>query len=78
MALLGLLYTLLLFICCFVLVHLVKLAQIGLKSLNPPPKEEEKTEEKPKKEEAPKPVYYIVEKKRAKRNYSKPREIEFK
>jgi hypothetical protein len=54
-------------------VHIIKLAYIGFKSLKKPAQEEVKKEEK-----TPKPVYYIVEKKRAKRSYSEPKEIEFK
>lgn len=73
----GLLYLILLYIACFVFVHLVKLARIGLKSLReqpPEPKPEEPPESK-----QPQPVYYIVEKKRAKSRttYSQPREIKF-
>lgn len=76
MAATGLLYTLLLFLCCFGAVHLVKLAKIGRDSLKPARKEDEK-EEKPTKEK-PKPVYYIVEKKRARKSsYTQPREITF-
>lgn len=75
MAMLGLLYLVLAFLCCFCLVHFVKLAYMGLQSLKQKP---EAKKEEPKKDEAPKPVYYIVEKKRAKRSYSNPREIEFK
>ena len=37
-----------------------------------PPAEEKKPERKPE------PVYYIVERKRTKKNYSNPKEIEFK
>jgi hypothetical protein len=63
----------LLFICCFVFVHIIKLAAIGLKSLKKP-----KESKEPKPQSKPQPVYYIVEKKRAKRSYSEPKEIEFK
>ena len=72
----GILYLAILFIACFVFVHMVKLAAIGLKSLRQKP---EKPQEE-KKEAAPQPVYYIVEKKRSrsKANYSAPREIKFK
>jgi flagellar basal body-associated protein FliL len=73
MAILGLVYLLLLFLACFALVHIIKLAAIGFMSLRKkPPEKEEKQPEKAK------PVYYIVEKKRARKNYSPPREIEFK
>ena len=69
----GILYLLLTFLFCFILVHLIKLAYLGVSYIKKPPKEEEKPT--PKKE----PVYYIVEKKRAKKaNYSDPKEIEFK
>ncbi len=60
------------FLFCFILVHVVKLAVIGVNSLKKPQKEEEKPT--PKTE----PVYYIVEKKRTKKSYSNPKEIEFK
>jgi flagellar basal body-associated protein FliL len=73
MALLGLLYIILLFTICFAVVHIIKLAAVGFLSLKKkPPAKEEKPEQKPK------PVYYIVEKKRARKSYSPPREIEFK
>lgn len=69
----GILYLLLTFLFCFILVHLIKLAYLGVSYIKKPPKAEEKPT--PKKE----PVYYIVEKKRAKKaNYSDPKEIEFK
>ena len=76
----GILYLFLTFVICFILVHLVRLAYLGLKSVRrkaEPPKEKEKPapEPKPKK---PEPVYYIVEKKRAKKSYSAPKEIQFK
>ncbi len=74
----GILYLFLTFVICFILVHLVKLAYLGLKSVrkkSEPPKEEPKPEPKPKQ---PEPVYYIVEKKRAKKSYSAPKEIQFK
>lgn len=67
----GLLYLFLTFLFCFILVHLVKLAYLGIRSVKKP--EEEKKPE-PKSE----PVYYIVEKKRTKKHYSDPQEIEFK
>ncbi len=77
MALLGLLYLFIIFIVCFAVVHIFKLAMVGFKSLKPkpaPPKEEPK-EKQPAK---PEPVYYIVEKKRSKRTYGEPKEISFK
>ena len=75
--LIGLLYLFLTFIVCFILVHIIKLAYIGLKSVRkkpePPPAPKEKPQPKPE------PVYYIVEKKRAKKStYSEPKEIKFK
>lgn len=71
----GLLYLILIFISCFALVHFCKLAVVGFKSLRkkPEPKQVEKKIEK-----KVEPVYYIVEKKRAKRSYSAPKEIQFK
>ncbi len=67
----GALYLFLTFAACFILVHMVKLAYIGIKSLK-------KKEEIKKPEPKPEPVYYIVEKKRTKKSYSKPKEIKFK
>lgn len=62
------------FICCFILVAVIKLAYLGITTLRKPPAVEEK--KPPPKTE---PVYYIVEKKRARKaNYSEPKEIEFK
>lgn len=68
----GILYLFLTFLLCFILVHMVKLAFLGIKSLKKPPEPEIKPAPKPE------PVYYIVEKKRAKKSYSPPKEIEFK
>lgn len=68
----GILYLFLTFLFCFILVHLIKLAYLGIRSLKKPPEEEKKPT--PKAE----PVYYIVEKKRTKKTYSNPKEIEFK
>lgn len=70
----GILYLFLTFVICFILVHLVKLAYMGLKSVRKKP--EPPSEKKP--EPKPEPVYYIVEKKRARKSYSKPKEIQFK
>lgn len=71
----GILYLFLTFLFCFILVHLIKLAIIGLSSLKKQPAAEEKKPTQPKTE----PVYYIVEKKRARKaNYSEPKRIEFK
>lgn len=69
----GILYLFLTFLFCFILVHLIKLAYIGIKSLKKPAVAEEKRPA-PK----PEPVYYIVEKKRSKKTYSDPKEIKFK
>ncbi len=69
----GILYLFMTFLFCFILVHLLKLAFLGITYLKKPPEKQEKPT--PAKE----PVYYIVEKKRAKKaNYSEPKEIEFK
>lgn len=73
MAMLGLVYILVTFIVCFALVHVIMLAVVGFFSLKKKPPEAEKKPEK-----KPDPVYYIVEKKRAKKTYSEPKEIEFK
>ena len=75
---LGILYLFLTFVISFILVHLIKLAYIGLMSLKkkpePPPQPKR---EKP--EPKPEPVYYIVEKKRSRKSsYSEPKEIKFK
>lgn len=74
----GILYLAILFVACFVFVHMVKLAVIGFKSVRKKPGEKPLPE--PEKKKEPQPVYYIVEKKRArsKATYSKPREIKFK
>ena len=69
----GILYLFLNFLFCFILVHLIKLAYIGIKSLKKPAVAEEK-----KPAPKPEPVYYIVEKKRSKKTYSDPKEIKFK
>ena len=69
----GILYLFLTFLFCFILVHLIKLAYIGIKSLKKPAVAEEK-----KPAPKPEPVYYIKEKKRSKKTYSDPKEIKFK
>lgn len=76
MAILGLVYLIVIFIVCFAVVHIFKLAIVGLNSLKHKPEQPKKNEEKPAPES--KPVYYIVEKKRSKRSYGQPREISFK
>lgn len=63
---------LLTFLFCFILVHLVKLAYIGIRSMKKPPEEIKKPTPQPE------PVYYIVEKKRSKKSYSEPKQIQFK
>lgn len=75
----GLLYLFLIFLFCFAVVHILKLAYVGFLSMKKKPeqKEEEKKSE-PKPEKKPEPVYYIVEKKRTRKSYSNPKEIQFK
>lgn len=72
----GILYLAILFIACFIVVHTVKLALLGLRSTREKHTEQKKPDEQPPAE----PVYYIVEKKqkRKKADYSSPREIRFK
>lgn len=72
----GFLWTFFLLILCVILVHGIKLAIVGYRTLGkklPPesPKEPEKT---------PEPVYYLVErkKKRSKTEYSEPKQISFR
>ena len=72
MAMLGLVYILITFLVCFALVHVIKLAVVGFFSLKKKPEPEKKPEKKAE------PVYYIVEKKRARKSYSEPKEIQFK
>lgn len=75
--LIGLLYLFLTFVVCFILVHLIKLAYIGFKSMKKKPPDT--PPEKPARAPKPEPVYYIVEKKRSKKStYSEPKEIKFK
>ena len=68
----GLLWCLFLALICTAIVHGVKLAIIGYRSMN-------KKEEPKKAEPAPEPVYYLVEKKkkRSKAEYSEPKQISF-
>jgi len=75
MGMIGLVYLILVFLVCFTIVHFFKLAAVGFKSLRKKP-EPKPVEKKP--EKKVEPVYYIVEKKRAKRSYSAPKEIQFK
>lgn len=81
----GALFLVLLFVLCAVVVYGTKLAKIGYRSTRKkdetPPPPEKKPEPKPKpKPEPPEPVYFIVEKKkkRAKAEYSAPKEITFR
>ncbi len=71
----GLIYTILLFVLCVILVFGFKLAKIGYRSTKKLPKEPPRPPEK-----KAEPVYFIVErkKKRAKTEYSAPREVKFK
>lgn len=70
----GYLFTL--FLLCVIVVHVVKLARIGYRTYRKklPPQQPEPREPKPD------PVYFIVErkKKRAKSEYSAPKEIKFR
>ena len=68
----GILYLFLTFLFCFILVHLIKLAILGVQSMKKPPEKEKPVPPKPE------PVYYIVEKKRTKKSYSNPKEFQFK
>ncbi len=68
----GFLYLLLTFLACFILVHFVKLAFLGWQYIKKPAEPEKKPEPKPE------PVYYIVEKKRTRKSYTAPKEIQFK
>lgn len=74
----GVLYLFLTFAVCFILVHTIKLAYIGLKSTKKKPEPPPQPKEKPVEPKA-EPVYYIVEKKRTRKStYSEPKEIKFK
>lgn len=72
----GALYTVLVLIIVIIVVHGIKLARIGHRSLGkklppePPPKEKNE----------PEPVYFLVErkKKRVRSEYSEPKRINFK
>ncbi len=72
----GALYTVLVLIIVIIVVHGIKLARIGYRSLGkklppePPPKEKNE----------PEPVYFLVErkKKRVRSEYSEPKRINFK
>ena len=73
MEMLGLVYILVTFFACFAFVHIIKLAVVGFFSLK---RKQPEAEKKP--EKKAEPVYYIVEKKRARKTYSEPKEIQFK
>ena len=72
----GAMYTVLVLIIVIIVVHGIKLARIGYRSLGkklppePPPKEKNERE----------PVYFLVErkKKRVRSEYSEPKRINFK
>lgn len=74
----GFLYVLILFLCCVIVVHIVKLALLGYRTLGKKlPAEKPK---KPAKKHEQEPVYFIVErkKKRPKSEYTEPKRIQFK
>lgn len=75
----GVFWLIMLFIFCFLLVHILLFAKAGwdAKRTKPPSQQAEKPVEPEKKQ--PEPIYYIVEKKkkRPKSAYSSPREIHF-
>lgn len=80
---LGMLWTIILFLICFIGTHVAILAQVGwdVQRQNNKPKAEEKTEEKKATpEKQAEPIYYIVERKtrRAKPTYGEPKQINFK
>lgn len=81
MIILAVITLILTYVFSFLLVHLVKLARIGLKSLTPEEDaKEEKKDEPTRKNNQVQPVYYIVEKKKKRktqREYSEPRKINF-
>ncbi len=75
----GILYLFLTFAVCFILVHVVKLAYIGLLSVRKKPEQPQPAPKQEKPQPKPEPVYFIVEKKRARKStYSEPKEIKFK
>lgn len=71
----GIFLLIALFLICFFIVHGIRLAMIGLRSLRLKPPEEAKLEHK-----EPDQIYYLVErkKKRSKKQYSEPKQIDFK
>lgn len=81
----GIIWLVVLFGVCFLLVHTARLVRFGQKYRklqNPPPREEKKEPPAPEKKAPPptgEPVYYIVErKKRTKSTFSEPKRIDFK
>ena len=82
----GFLWTILLFLICFIGTHVVILARFGWEfQQRATPENSEKTEEKVEEKKTPpekqaEPIYYIVERKtrRAKPAYGEPKQINFK
>lgn len=85
---LGIVWSALLFLFCFLLVHIARLVQFGWKYKNAdkpapknegPPKPPQAEKKAPAEEKPQEPIYYIVEKKRrAKTTFSEPKQIRFK
>lgn len=71
MFLIDLIYFILLFAFCLIIISLIRFAKIGLRYVKTPPKTEEAIKEST-------PVYYLVERKRTKKKYHTPKEIKFK
>lgn len=71
----GLFLLVILFLICFLIVHGIRLAMIGLRSLRLKPPEEAKPKQK-----EPEQIYYLVErkKKRSRKQYTEPKQIDFK
>ncbi len=71
----GAIYTAILLLICILVVHFIKLARVGYRTLGKklPP-------QKPPKKKASEPVYFLVERKktRSKPEYSEPKRISFK
>jgi hypothetical protein len=84
----GIVCLILLFVFCFLCIHLLKFAQIGWtyqnnqteKPTEPPIEKAENKENKAPAQNPQEPIYYIVEKKtkRAKSSYGEPKQIRFK
>ena len=83
-AIAGAFFIVLLFLFCFLCVHVVKYAKIGWQTQRKAPPKAPPAPPQTPKEEKPaqnsEPIYYIVERKKArsKHRYSEPREIRFK